>query len=574
MQLLLESGALCERDTFQGERCLYNALNDRIRRLLLEYDYSKSTDPLQPLASHITSLLIRTHPHTSDIVVTSTNTSFNLHRFVLSARSPYFRKKLSHAPETTSWRLPPSIPPQAFDIAIRYIYLGEIPSDVGGGAGTGFSEEDVLQGLDKISKQLEILSLWDGVLAGGDRRLSRQRRIDEVEKGRDQLEQWFEENIMKHKVLVDTSKAGDIKWDRENGIFADALLKADDPEGSFEQEWPSGAVHRDPTLNTTERLGGIPVGPSLQSTPSSQNSNESRSTLFPVHRAMLIRSDFFTAMFSSAFREAQLDSHLPIIPIDCSSDVLKIVLRYLYTEKADFPLEIAVDVLFAADLLFIEKLKVKAAVIISTLGNGSISSGPINSEGASQDAIDIYEVIRAGWLTRVPRLESFAARYFAYRLEHYIDEPDFADLIRESAGRIKGRQETDSIELLDDIRYYLSERFRLRFEDLGLEDDPEEDFEVLAKPVLAEHVPGLPNCNKSGPLRENGDTEIDSSINTQASQTIGDPQSTTQESQLLSGAVRTLDGEIAGDEFASDAINYQILLGKIDSLLEDLKLDA
>ena len=45
-----------------------------------------------------------------------------------------------------------------------------------------------------------------------------------------------------------------------------------------------------------------------------------------------------------------------------------------------------------------------------------------------------------------------------------------------------------------------------------------------------------------------------------------DPQS--------NSAVRTLDGEIAGDEFAGDAINYQILLGKIDGLLERLKLDA
>ena len=45
-------------------------------------------------------------------------------------------------------------------------------------------------------------------------------------------------------------------------------------------------------------------------------------------------------------------------------------------------------------------------------------------------------------------------------------------------------------------------------------------------------------------------------------------------SPLLNGEIRTLDGEIAGDEFASDSINYQILLGKIDALLDRLKLDA
>ena len=42
----------------------------------------------------------------------------------------------------------------------------------------------------------------------------------------------------------------------------------------------------------------------------------------------------------------------------------------------------------------------------------------------------------------------------------------------------------------------------------------------------------------------------------------------------VEGQIRTLDGEIAGDEFAGDAVNYQILLGKIDSLLDRLRLDA
>lgn len=43
---------------------------------------------------------------------------------------------------------------------------------------------------------------------------------------------------------------------------------------------------------------------------------------------------------------------------------------------------------------------------------------------------------------------------------------------------------------------------------------------------------------------------------------------------FMNNAIRTLDGDIAGDEFAADAINYQVLLGKIDTLLERLKLDA
>ncbi len=52
------------------------------------------------------------------------------------------------------------------------------------------------------------------------------------------------------------------------------------------------------------------------------------------------------------------------------------------------------------------------------------------------------------------------------------------------------------------------------------------------------------------------------------------PRMDTSENQMMNGTIRTLDGEIAGDELEGDAINYQILLGKIDALLERLKLDA
>lgn len=444
--MLLESGALCERDTFQGERTLYNALNDRIRNLLLSYDYSKSTNPLQPLASHITSLLTREHPQTSDILVTAAGESFRLHKFILSARSPYFARKLSFSPETTSWKLPSAIPPQAFGIAIKYIYLGETPNDVGDGQ--GFSEDEVLEGIDKISRQLEIASLWDGILESGDRRLARQRRTEVVEKGQLQLEAWFSNNVLKHKVSIDTRRAGSVRWDRSNGIFADVLLKADESEDVLENE--SSKVE-DPQRKDSKTRNGIPIGPLTQASRSSSR----KSVLFPAHRAMLLRSDYFLTMFSSAFREAQSTEHLQIVSIDCSPEVLEVVLKFLYLEKTDFPLDIAIDVLFAADLLLIEKLKLKAAVVISTLGNGSMSQIPARLDAAEasrpeQEDLDIYDVVRAGWLTRVPRLEEFGARYLAYRLESYIDEDDFSYLVRESANRIKSRQETDTIELLDE----------------------------------------------------------------------------------------------------------------------------
>lgn len=327
------------------------------------------------------------------------------------------------------------------------MYLGEIPVEIGEGLGTGtwYSEDEVIEGIDKISKQLEIRNLWNSILEDGDRRLARQRRAEEVEKGRNQLDIWFRGNVLKYKVSINTSQANNIRWDRDNAIFADVLLRADEAGEDPDDE-------SSPDLATLTSLNGIPVGPvSHLSRPSLYSRPPRKSILFPVHRAMLIRSEFFLTMFSSAFREAQPTAHLQIIPIDCSPEVLELVLSFLYTEKSDIPLNLAVDVLFAADLLLLDKLKLQAATVISTHGNGSFS-GQRNMVGTQleEESINVYDVVRAGWLTRVPRLEEFGARYFAYRLEHYIEEEEFAELIQESANQIRSRQETDSIELLDE----------------------------------------------------------------------------------------------------------------------------
>ncbi|KAL4917731.1 hypothetical protein BDW62DRAFT_81658 [Aspergillus aurantiobrunneus] len=552
-QLLLESGALCERDTFQGERCLYNALNDRIRNLLLDYDYSKSTDPLQPLAAHTASLLVREHPRTSDIDVAAGDETLYLHKFILAARSPYFHQKLKVSPESTTWKLPSTIPPQAFGTAIKYLYLGEPPRDLRSGPGTGFTESEVFAGIDKIAKYLEISTLVDSIIDSGDRRLARQRRTTEIARGRDQLEEWFRNNVLGNKMEVDTSKASDVKWDHNNPIFADVLLQADE-------------LPEDVDLQPGEEAGstGLPIGP-IGSSEAIKPSP--KSTLFPCHRAMLLRSEFFQTMFNSSFREAHMKEHLHIIPVACSPDVLEIILTFLYTERADFSLYIAVEVLFAADMLFIDKLKTKAAVVISTLGSGNMSQAEAaKTKGSLDEDIDIYAIIRAAWMTRVQRLEEFAGRYLAYHLEAHIDSPEFAEVIQESANRIQGRQETDSIELLDDIRFYLNERFRLRFDDAGIDEMMETaQHQNLEQTTTDEGIERVTTEVDDIKLAPNDHTQVNGNRL---------PEPPALNGQGHGPVIRTLDGEVADDEFTKDAINYQILMEKLDQILESLNLDA
>ncbi|OQN97821.1 hypothetical protein B0A48_16131 [Cryoendolithus antarcticus] len=558
VQMLLEQGAKCERDTFQGERCLYNALNDRIRNLLLSYDYSKSTDPLQPLAGHITSLLTRDAPQTADIILHTADTSFRLHKFVLSARSPYFRRKLQEKPETKSWKLAPLIPTESFECCIRYLYFGDAFIRT---LDREDEERSVLEGVDRLSRQLEVPQVFETLLNPGDRRQARQRRQDDVENGRDQLAAWFRGRVLQRKFVIDTDEVSQVTWTRDNPSFADVLLQADVDDESTPPEQESG----------------IPIGPSLDM---ASRYAKPRKTLFPAHRAMLLRSELFSTMFASSFREGHIapqtidwagrpapnaddaNEALQVVPVDCTAAVLEVILTFLYTENVSFPLSIALDVLHAADMLFIDKLKQRAALLISTLGNGTSSvveselSRPGSQTPEEQSKEWIYEVIRSGWDCRVHRLEEFGARYLAYRLESYIGEPEFREIVRESAGRITRREETDTVELVDDIRYYLSERLRLRFEDAGLEE------------LMEGH-----NVRDTREHEEAEDSELD--------KTTGE----TNDVNILADAhmnnisgegqvVRTLDGEIAGDEFAQDAVNYQILLAKIDGLLEELRLDA
>ncbi|KAG9233378.1 hypothetical protein BJ875DRAFT_45905 [Amylocarpus encephaloides] len=559
VQLLLESGALCERDTFQGQRCLYNALNHRIRNLLLQYDYSKSADLLQPFASHISSLLRHASPNTSDICLSAASTSWNLHKFILSARSSYFSKNLQSSPASATWRLV-NVPAEAYQVVIQYLYLGAVPTDLGLTNESSVTVDEVLAGIDKASKQLGIESLWEGILAGNDKRLARQRHQDDVEQGRDQIEEWYHSNIIRHKLVVDTSRAQEVKWIRDNVIFADVLLRAD--EEVNEEEHKSG--QNTPTVpNPLGRLNGILIDPAMNSRSPSRARKPRKSVLFPVHRAMLTRSGYFQTMFESNFQEARLTEYLHIITVDCSPEVLEIILNYLYTEKADIPIELAIDVLFAADMLFIELLKTKAATVISTIGHGSSGlAGRLHTEGEETEVepINVYDVIRAGWLLNIRRLEEFSARFLAYRLEDYIDEPDFEELIKESASRIEKRQETDTIELLDDIRYYLSERFRLRFEDPGLDGMMNEgEIDAEAAQAISESA---------------GSDFKDEAIEVKDLPPPIEGVKSIEDVPTVPSEFKTLDGEVVSDEFAADAINYQTLLSTIDNLLDRLKLDA
>ncbi|KAI0105661.1 BTB/POZ domain-containing protein [Nemania sp. FL0031] len=542
VRLLLESGASAERDSFQGERCVYNALTDKIRNLLLKYDYSKSTDTLQPWAAHITSLFKRKTPKTSDITLAEGPNTFELHKFILSARSPYFETKLRKAPDTATWKLLSSIPVESFQIVLRYLYLGDVPSEVVD-ARSSHTKEEVRRGIDKISRQLEISNLWETISSGKDRQLVRQRYQEEVSRAQSQINAFFNKKVLGQKMIVDTREVSKVEWPHGNAVFADCLLRADEEIGE--------EADQEENLESDSK-----------SRVQDGTSKPRKSYLYPVHKAMLIRSPYFKTMFSSAFKEAKESQHLHIIKVVCLPKILEIVLRFLYTERMEFPLDLALDVLYASDYLLLDRLKNKAAALINTLGNGNNNllidrtHGGDNEVDDEVEPINVYDVTHAAWELRVRLLETFAARYFAYRLEYYIKEKEFAELIRESAGRVKNRQETDTIELLDEIRSYIDQRFKLGFDGTGLDTMLTERDEVDASATEA--------------LSSEAQVVKD----TPGSTGLVNPNETFSQRVINGSGVRTLDGELVEDEFVADIINRQILLDKIEDMLKTLELDA
>lgn len=160
------------------------------------------------------------------------------------------------------------------------------------------------------------------------------------------------------------------------------------------------------------------------------------------------------------------------------------------------------------------------------------------------------------------------------------------------------------------IRYYLSERFRLRFEDMGLDvmldDDDDGDGEekegVESGATKRQYQSSSPRISKASVQNSNNNghpvkNDTQSSINLENTTSTANKKGgfdITIHSREVSSSnsndnndgnnldqqnpdmntCRTLDGELATDEYAQDAQNYRILLAKIDGLLDKLMLDA
>lgn len=494
VELLLSRGAVCDRHTYQGARCIYGALNDSIRNILVSFTISKKVNVDQPFASHISSLLNPLMELSSkDVVfhfphVNGASQCFLLNRYILAARSSYFCKLLSPGGdwhEKTVIEVPESYDPEIFKIIIDYLYLRTdgIPID----------QARTRKALIEIATTLELADLLEAID-------SIKEVVDEKEKAavkndsslkfmeyaKRNLEKFYRENILSNKISVPVEAEEDVDFEDidtskylndehktkllESDAFADAIVSLIDVE--------SGCIF-----------------------------------YYPVQKSILARSEYFDTMFKSDLflsshgdipvfkhedktqnqkvvdRPAFTVDDIPVLQLATTSTTYKVaemILSYFYYDEVpQIPLELTMELLFAADELLLEKLKTMCAVNITyTFSKFTYSEFETFETLTGYNA---YDLIRVAWQTRCDRLEQHIIKFIAYNLPRLYDSKEeresLLQLIHESSGRIKDRQDTDTIELVDDIRYFLSKKYAV--------NDVATDFEPMGATFRAADAKNL-----------------------------------------------------------------------------------
>lgn len=95
VKFLLENGARCDASTFDGERCIYGALTDQIKKMLVSFSVITSrVKRREPFHEFLRRLL--EDGEKSDITFIVHGVHIKAHRFILAARSDYFEQQLLH----------------------------------------------------------------------------------------------------------------------------------------------------------------------------------------------------------------------------------------------------------------------------------------------------------------------------------------------------------------------------------------------------------------------------------------------------------------------------------------------
>ncbi|KAM8930059.1 ankyrin repeat and BTB/POZ domain-containing protein 1 isoform 2-T2 [Pelodytes ibericus] len=396
VQYLLANGAKCEVNTFDGERCLYGALSDAIRRVLKEYKQITAKCMQRDYYDDFLQRLLEQGSY-SDTMFIVHGESFYAHRCILSARSPYFAEMFE-----TKWKgkkvialKHPLINPAAFGSILQYLYTGRMDIDV-----------EHVEDCKRLAKQCSLQDL-----------------IGELE---DKCKKVYEFVSSKPgtcvKVLtVEPEGTGRLQDDL--AILADCAMPAELRVGFGELPFDS-----------TDHFSSYP-----------DVCFQVEGYSFLCHKSFFCgRSDYFKALLEDHFSEShELQAQPSISAItlhDLSEETFLRVLYYIYSNDTELSPDNAYEVLCVADMYLLPGLKrLCGKTLAQMLDEDSV--------------IGIWKVAKLFQLTR---LEDQCTEYMARIIEKLVDSEEFSAAVREDAESVEERQETDSIPLIDEIRFHIT----------------------------------------------------------------------------------------------------------------------
>nr|XP_009667658.1 PREDICTED: ankyrin repeat and BTB/POZ domain-containing protein 1 [Struthio camelus australis] len=396
VRYLLANGAKCEANTFDGERCLYGALSDAIRRLLKEYKQITAKCMKRDYYDVFLQRLLE-QGYQSDIVFIVHGKSFCAHRCILSARSAYFAEMFE-----TKWKgknmivlKHPLINPAAFGSLLQYLYTGRLDIDV-----------EYVNDCKRLAKQCRLQDL-----------------IDDLETKCKKVYEFVSSKPGTCVKVLTIEPTGNCRLQEDLALLADCALPAELRVG----------------------FGELPFD-------STDNFNSCPDVCFRVadynflcHKAFFCgRSDYFKALLEDHFSESEELQTQPSIPVvtlhNITEDIFIRVLYYIYSDDTELSPENAYDVLCVADMYLLPGLKRLCGRTLAQI----------------LDEDNIVNIWRIAKLFQLTRLEDQCTEYMAKIIEKLVELEEFVAAVKENAEAVEERQETDSIPLVDDIRFHIT----------------------------------------------------------------------------------------------------------------------
>uniref|UniRef100_A0A8C4Q9P6 Ankyrin repeat and BTB (POZ) domain containing 1 n=1 Tax=Eptatretus burgeri TaxID=7764 RepID=A0A8C4Q9P6_EPTBU len=333
----------------------------------------------------------------SDVTFLVHGEVFRVHRCVLCARCPYFSEmfqcKWKEKPIVSLKH--PLINPAAFKAVLQYLYTGRMDIDV-----------ESIADCRRVARQCHLLEL-----------------IEELEAKWKQACEFVSNKPGTCVKVISVEASNGVQLQDNLAVLADCAYPSQLRVGFGELPF--------------DYADSFPSFPDC--------CFEVENYRFLCHKAFFCsRSEYFRALLEDHFCEAgelTWPVSISVIPLrNITLDVFRSLLYYIYSNSAKLTSEQAYSLLPFADMYLLPGLK-------------RLCGKALGQVLREHSVLSVWQTAR---LYSLNRLEDQCSEYMAHILDRLVELEEFAEAVQEDAKAVEARQETDSIPLVDDIRYHVT----------------------------------------------------------------------------------------------------------------------